>query len=25
LLPTMGREFLEQPTITKIGIVTDAL
>ena len=21
LLPTMGREFLEQPTITKIGIV----
>ncbi|MBC8212066.1 MAG: cbb3-type cytochrome c oxidase subunit I [Gammaproteobacteria bacterium] len=25
LLPTMGREFLEQPTITKIGIVVVAL
>ncbi|ODC01112.1 nitric oxide reductase [Candidatus Thiodiazotropha endoloripes] len=25
LLPTMGREFLEQPTITKIGIVIVAL
>lgn len=25
LLPTMGREFLEQPTITKIGIVLVAL
>ena len=25
LLPTMGREFLEQPTITKIGIVAVAL
>jgi nitric oxide reductase subunit B len=25
LLPTMGREFLEQPTITKIGIVFVAL
>lgn len=24
LLPTMGREFLEQPTITKIGIVVAA-
>ncbi len=25
LLPTMGREFLEQPTITKLGIVVVAL
>ena len=25
LLPTMGREFLEQPTITKVGIVVVAL
>ena len=25
LLPTMGREFLEQPTITKVGIVIVAL
>jgi nitric oxide reductase subunit B len=25
LLPTMGREFLEQPTVTKIGIVIVAL
>ncbi|TXG95310.1 MAG: nitric-oxide reductase large subunit [Rhodocyclaceae bacterium] len=25
LLPTMGREFLEQPTITKIGIIVVAL
>jgi len=25
ILPTMGREFLEQPTITKIGIVVVAL
>lgn len=25
LLPTMGREFLEQPTITKVGIVLVAL
>nr|MBS0020433.1 cbb3-type cytochrome c oxidase subunit I [Gammaproteobacteria bacterium] len=25
LLPTMGREFLEQPTLTKIGIVVVAL
>ncbi|OQX31981.1 MAG: nitric-oxide reductase large subunit [Candidatus Sedimenticola endophacoides] len=25
LMPTMGREFLEQPTITKIGIVVVAL
>jgi len=25
MLPTMGREFLEQPTITKIGIVVVAL
>jgi nitric oxide reductase subunit B len=25
LLPTMGREFLEQPTVTKIGIVVVAL
>lgn len=25
LFPTMGREFLEQPTITKIGIVIVAL
>src|SRR5574342_557345 len=25
ILPTMGREFLEQPTITKIGIVLVAL
>ena len=25
LLPTMGREFLEQPTITKMGIVVVAL
>ncbi|MCK9284422.1 MAG: cbb3-type cytochrome c oxidase subunit I [Rhodocyclaceae bacterium] len=25
LLPTMGREFLEQPTVTKIGIVLVAL
>ncbi|MCW8828256.1 MAG: cbb3-type cytochrome c oxidase subunit I, partial [Gammaproteobacteria bacterium] len=25
LLPTMGREFLEQPTITKIGIVVVCL
>jgi len=25
LLPTMGREFLEQPTVTKLGIVVVAL